>query len=89
MEDIEGDPEKGDEFNRIVKPSDLKNDEAEAMAFMNDAKKEAQVDLAMQKRLQMMEGVEEDPENFDVENKQTKPTQKKAAQKGNKKSLLS
>ena len=34
MEEIEGDPEKGDEFNRIVKPSDLKNDEAEAMAFM-------------------------------------------------------
>lgn len=42
----------------------------------------------MEKRLQMMEGVEDDPENFDVQNKQTKPTQKKAAQKGKKKSVL-
>ena len=31
MEQVEADPEKGDEFNRIVKPSDLIDDEDEAL----------------------------------------------------------
>ena len=31
MEEVEAHPEKGDDFNRIVKPTDLKNNEAEAI----------------------------------------------------------
>ena len=74
MEEIEANPEKGDKFNRIVKPSDLKNNEAEAMAYMKDAKKTAQVDLAMEQRLKMMEEVEAHPEKGDDFNRIVKPT---------------
>ena len=49
MEEIEADPEKGDNYYTAMKPADLKDDEDEALQDMMQLKAQVRGDLAMQK----------------------------------------